>query len=201
MDTDQGTCKDSPNLNYRYVYPELWLHARHQETQRLMFTNIYALIITGLLVYLGNLGDKIIETQSIILLCLLIILSIGGLLLTDAWNKSFAYYRTLIRGITIVWQVPPDPYYHHERFPAWKIFLLFYSFTTSFFGVSIIYVVAKYLGFASSPYFFLLVPVMIVFAIILYYERLISSDKFFQKIKKNIEESLNVSLDAVKSIQ
>lgn len=31
------------------MYEQYWLHSRHQEIQRLWFTNIYAVIFTGVL--------------------------------------------------------------------------------------------------------------------------------------------------------
>ena len=39
--------------NLRRVYEQYWLHARHQEVQRLWFTNIYSMIVAGTFAYFG----------------------------------------------------------------------------------------------------------------------------------------------------
>jgi|GEM_PF-673654 len=42
--------------NLRKVYEQCWLHARHNENERLWFTNIYALVVGGALAFMSQAG-------------------------------------------------------------------------------------------------------------------------------------------------
>jgi len=90
---------DNPFLKIQYE--QLWEHARHQELQRLQFTNIYAIIVAGVFASFLISGDKN-PFVRIFLFIFLTLLSLFGLYITDAWNKSFGYYRELIRGINTI---------------------------------------------------------------------------------------------------
>ncbi|MBA7702505.1 hypothetical protein ES703_111274 [subsurface metagenome] len=35
------------------IYEQYWLHARHQENQRLWYTNVYAILVSGLVVFMS----------------------------------------------------------------------------------------------------------------------------------------------------
>ena len=72
------------------IYEHYWLHAMHQETQRLWFTNIYAVIVAGVFAYLGYVENHIIKVS---LLTFLTILSLFGYLMTHSWNIPFVIFR------------------------------------------------------------------------------------------------------------
>ena len=57
--------------NLRKIYEQYWLHARHQETQRLWFTNIYAVIAAGVFAYLGHVEDYTIKVTLLTFLTIL----------------------------------------------------------------------------------------------------------------------------------
>ena len=111
------------------VYEQYWLHARHQENQRLWFTNIYAVIVAGLLAYIGvfqkNLGlfpipYSRVWTYSpieIVLVLFLTILSILGYVATHSWNIPFAIFSRLAEEIAVCeWGLPAQ----YQRFSRYR---------------------------------------------------------------------------------
>ena len=72
-----------------------WQHARHQENERLWFTNIYALLVAGVLVFLGQFGfDK-----HYYLVLFLLIFSIFGLIVTLKTSYEFSNHMNAIKKI------------------------------------------------------------------------------------------------------
>jgi hypothetical protein len=79
---------------FEKIYEQYWLHARHQENQRLSFTNIYAVIVTGVFAFLGiiyqiesdNLNTNNFWLLKISLLIFLIILSSFGYIMVLTWT-------------------------------------------------------------------------------------------------------------------
>ncbi len=115
------------NGNLRTVYEQYWLHARHQESQRLWFTNVYAVVVAGVFAYFGG-----IQRIDQLLLLFLVFLSILGYLMTYSWNVPFAIYSRLAELISIrEWHLPE----YYQRFTMYKkkkvragrIFIVFYS--------------------------------------------------------------------------
>ena len=101
--------------NLRKVYEQYWLHARHQETQRLWFTNIYTLLIAGVFAYLGASGVD--NPTKVLLFIFLAMLSLFGYLLTYAWNIPFTKFSRAAELISIKeWHLTED----YARFSSYK---------------------------------------------------------------------------------
>lgn len=78
------------------VYEQHWLHARHVENERLWFTNIFALIVAGLLAFLGTTEDKELLPQFAIYVGYFIfILSLLGYFVCLTWRAPFVEHTTL----------------------------------------------------------------------------------------------------------
>lgn len=141
--------------NLRKVYEQYWLHARHQETQRLWFTNIYAVIVAGVFAYFGVIEEC--YAIKILLLIFLTILSLFGYLMTHSWTIPFVIFSRLAEEIAICeWNLPEKyqrftkygkgyKYYKYigfgkkiaMRISAARAFMLFYSLMIGVFGALI----------------------------------------------------------------
>jgi hypothetical protein len=134
----------SNDENLKTVYEQYWLHARHQEVQRLWFTNVFAVIVAGVFAYLGNSPDG---AYSIYLLFFLMVLSILGYFLTHAWNIPFVIFTRLAEKIAIFeWNLPKE----YQRFTKYgkieyrkpvsasKMIMIFYSLMIAIFGMMFI---------------------------------------------------------------
>jgi len=124
--------------NLRRIYEQYWLHARHQEVQRLWFTNIYSMIVAGTFAYFGA-----IKGFSTSLLVFLILLSILGYLVTYSWNIPFVIYSRLAEEIAVrEWDLPKDyrrftkyrkGYEFGKKVSANTVFIGFYSLMAGIF--------------------------------------------------------------------
>ena len=77
------------------IMKEIWTQARHVETQRLWFTNIYVILVAAVLAFLGNL--KLANYQ--LLVGFLIIVTFVGLLFALRTNYVFYRYQSTVRQI------------------------------------------------------------------------------------------------------
>ena len=75
--------------NLRSVYEQYYLHARHVENERLLFTNIFAAIVAGILAYMSQAGLTWYACSFLILL------SVLGLLMSHALRISFIKYSRM----------------------------------------------------------------------------------------------------------
>lgn len=90
--------KEPTEQSLKIAFEQNWLHARHLENERLWFTNIYAIIVAGILVVLGSLGfDKF--SQFFYLILFLDILSILGIIVVIKTNAEFSNHMTAIKKI------------------------------------------------------------------------------------------------------
>jgi hypothetical protein len=141
--------------NLEKVYEQYWLHARHQEIQRLWFTNIYAMIVAGVFAYLGLIEEHL---TKILILIFLTILSLFGYLMAHSWNLPFVIFSRLAEEIAICeWNLPEKyqrfskygkGYEYHKyigfgkniamRTSAARVFMLFYSLMIGIFGALIV---------------------------------------------------------------
>jgi hypothetical protein len=103
MSDDQNTYCRQENL--RLVYEQRWLHARHQENQRLTFTKIFFAIYGIILAYSYSVS-AITKDEKLIIFGFLAILSILGFLLIRRWNEAFLSNRTIVRRIHHLWHIP-----------------------------------------------------------------------------------------------
>lgn len=86
---------DKPN-NLIVVYEQYWLNSRQNENHRLWFTNIYVLIVAGVLALIGKgYDDSLTLGFSIFLL----ILSIIGLFTSYANCMAFVWYSRMCEKI------------------------------------------------------------------------------------------------------
>ncbi len=177
--------------NLRKIYEQYWSHARHQEVQRLWFTNIYAMIVTGAFAYFGA-----IKRCTEPLLIFLILLSFLGYLLTYTWNIPFTIFSRLAEQIAICeWNLPKD----YRRFTKYKrgyefselvsantIFTGFYSLMTGVFVGLFLQTIFKFcMQIASSI-------MLIVFLILLSFYKFYLKSKSIDKIQNNFEERVRV---------
>ena len=75
------------------ILKENWLHARHVEIVRMLFANIYAAIIAGVLAYLGKSGLHVMPLAA------LLGISIFWLCVTLKQNAEFANHMKSIENI------------------------------------------------------------------------------------------------------
>jgi hypothetical protein len=71
-----------------------WLHARHLETERLWFTNIYGVIVAGTLAFLGQYGIN----NHRHLMVFLFMLSLFGLLVVLKTSHEFGNHMRAIEN-------------------------------------------------------------------------------------------------------
>lgn len=186
--------------NLRRVYEQYWLHARHQETQRLWFTNIYAVIVAGVFAYFGAVkGHSTIETP---LLIFLMVLSLFGYLMTYSWNIPFTIFSRSAEEIAIrEWDLPEEyqrftkyreGYEYHKRIGLGKISIrissgrVFMGFYSLMMGVFI----ALFFQTACNitNYRVVLLIAVSVFAIIYLYYQFYLEPRSLDKIQKQFEE-------------
>ncbi len=78
---------------YIEIVKENWLHARHVESERMWFTNIFAAITVGTVAYLSKVGLQVPP------LLVLLIFSLFCFLVTIKLNASFAGHMKAIESI------------------------------------------------------------------------------------------------------
>jgi len=142
--------------NLRKVYEQYWLHARHQESQRLWFTNIYVVLVAGVFAYFGIIEEH--YAIKILMLIFLMILSLFGYLVIYSWNLPFVIYSRLAEEISICEFSLPKKYqrftkygkdYEYYKYIGFGkkisiristgrvLFMLFYSLMIGIFGALI----------------------------------------------------------------
>jgi len=75
-----------------------WFHGRHVENERLWFTNIYAIIVAGVLAVIGSAGLERFN-QFYYLFIFLDIISIFGIIIVYKLNNEFKNHMVAIRNI------------------------------------------------------------------------------------------------------
>ncbi|MBA7663370.1 hypothetical protein ES703_71410 [subsurface metagenome] len=75
------------------ILKENWQHARHIETERMWFVNIFAAIIVGTIAYLSEVGLEVLP------LIILIVFALFCLLVTIKLNIAFATHMKAIESI------------------------------------------------------------------------------------------------------
>lgn len=142
------------NENLRKIYEQYWLHARHQELQRLSFTNIYAVVVAGVFAYMG--ATHVEEDIKSLLLFFLMLLSFFGYSMIHFWNVPFVIFSYLAEEIAIRELNLPVEYArfteHNTRWEKYNkakrlgrlpirdvrdVFIAFYSLMIAIFGALI----------------------------------------------------------------
>ena len=98
VDKFEGTSseEDSSNLEVLLaILEQNWVHARHQEEERMWFTRMYAIIVTGVIGFVSIRGLK----DSFFLILFLIYLSITGIIATYKLSAEFHNHMTKIELI------------------------------------------------------------------------------------------------------
>jgi hypothetical protein len=178
--------------NLKGIYEQYWLHARHQETQRLWFTNVFAVIVAGVFAYMGKSND---DTYDVYLLLFLTILSILGYFLTHAWNIPFVIFTRLAEKMAIIeWDLPRD----YQRFTKYgdikyrkpvsasKMIMIFYSLMISVFGMMLITKVFEISDYSIS----ILILIAIFLAAYLYYHCVLDPNTI-KKIQKQFKSEVD----------
>jgi len=116
------------------IYEQHWLHARHVENERLWFTNIFGVIVAGLLAFLGTVKPTDLSLFAKFAGSFIFILSMLGYLLCLTWRAPFLEHTTLARKMLEDSQLEIYAPYTTEAFRklkgrvnAHKLFLHFYA--------------------------------------------------------------------------
>jgi lysylphosphatidylglycerol synthetase-like protein (DUF2156 family) len=132
-----GQKTDPPETSLIEALHENWLHARHLESERLWFTNIYAIIVVGVLTL--REGNK----YSYQTFLFLIIFSILGLIVTlktahDYENHIAAIERITQRLNLSEYMVLPTSF--TEAASVWKVFKVRNTFMTFYVVMIVIWI-------------------------------------------------------------
>ncbi len=120
------------------VYEQHWLHARHVENERLWFTNIFGVIVAGLLAVLFTSdGDGTRGQFAVYAGYLILILSLVGYFLCLTWRAPFIEHTTLANRVLEASGLRRYAPYVSEAYrvikigwvSAHEIFLYFYGIT------------------------------------------------------------------------
>jgi len=170
------------------IYEQHWLHARHVENERLWFTNIFALIVAGLLAFLGTVDRQLLSLFAIYAGGFILILSMLGYFLCLSWRAAFVEHTTLVREMAEQYPELKDyaPYTRPEIYriikvgwvTAHQLFLYFYTVIASFALFGVISVVG------ARPYWLILsaVPACAGVAVERYYQG--REDKYRKEMEK-----------------
>ena len=172
----------------------------HQETQRLWFTNIYAVIVAGVFAYLGYVENHIIKVS---LLTFLTILSLFGYLMTHSWNIPFVIFSRLAEEIAICEWNLPEKYQRFNKYKkgyefykgigfgkismrvsAARVFMAFYSLMLGIFGALTFQIIYN----LTSCHTILIV--VILFATFYIYYHLYWEQKTINKIQSDFESRI-----------
>ena len=119
------------------IFKEHWNHARHCENERLWFTNIYAIVVAAILVFIGNVvfGESPDYGSAILLALFGFILSVIGFLIVVALLLGYQHHITDIDMVFYYWNKmefyrhPPKPV-HFGTAHRW-----FFEITIALFAV------------------------------------------------------------------
>jgi hypothetical protein len=130
-------CPDKENL--LEAIRQNWLHARHLETERLWFTNIYAIVVAGSLAFLGQFDIG----KYPYLIMFLFIFSLLGLLVTlkvnhEYGNEMQALKKTLDHINMNNYFCYPTAY--GKGFSIWKIIRVRYAFVGFYIATMLMWV-------------------------------------------------------------
>lgn len=116
------------------IYEQHWLHARHVENERLWFTNIFALIVAGLLAFLSTTDGKTLPQFALFVGGFIFVLSILGYLLCITWRAPFVQHTILADKIledSLLKRYSPHPKGYEKIKIGWitahELFLYFYA--------------------------------------------------------------------------
>lgn len=113
------------------IFKENWSQARHCENMRLWFTNIYAVVVAAILVFMGETGEP---GPMLLFLLFGLILSVLGLLIVIAASLGYENYLVNIITILYYWDkleffnVPSKPVHFRSMHRC------FYGITIALFG-------------------------------------------------------------------
>lgn len=82
-----GTTKDNEDKIFIAILEQNWTHLRHVESQRMWFTNIFALVVAGVLSFLGTRSTPSLSSNFAVI-AFLWFFSVLGLLQTLKTNKE-----------------------------------------------------------------------------------------------------------------
>jgi len=146
------------------IYEQHWLHARHVENERLWFTNIFVLIVAGLLAFLGTTDKQLLPLFALFIGGFIFILSMLGYLLCLTWRAPFLEHTTLARKMLedslLEGYVPYTTKAFKKlkgRITAHKLFLHFYALMAGG-GLSLI----LYVGLAWSYWWVSLIVALLI---------------------------------------
>lgn len=113
MTEDQERAK-----NLRTVFEQHWLHARHVENERLWFTNIYALVVGGLLAFTWEKAEATsCSPWPWQILVVILLLSLLGLGMCHSMVIPFLRHHTLAQVIQLKeWRLPYTDKYKLEGY-------------------------------------------------------------------------------------
>lgn len=121
------------------VYEQHWLHARHVENERLWFTNIFGIIVAGLLAFLSTTDGEALPQFALFVGSFVFILSTLGYFFCLSWRAGFVEHTTLALKMLEVSPLKRYAPYTSEAFgkikvgwiTAHELFLYFYALMAS----------------------------------------------------------------------
>ncbi len=156
--------------NLRALLEQHWLHARHVENERLWFTNIFGIVVAGLLAVIFTAEDPQLSKQFAIYIGFLILaLSLIGYFLCKSWRAPFIEHTSLAKKML-------EEYPSFEKYTSYgkgyeklkflvisahELFLYFYALMAGGALFLLLYVgVGK--GDEKSPYLWISIVVSII---------------------------------------
>ncbi len=100
------------------IFKEHWNHARHCENERIWFTNIYAIVVAAILVFIGNAiyGESADFGAAILLALFGLILSVIGFLIVVALSLGYLHHICDIVIVYYYWN--KMEFYRHPGKPV-----------------------------------------------------------------------------------
>lgn len=127
------------------IFTEHWNHARHCENERLWFTNIYAIVVAAILVFMGNaVYAEPPDYGSAFMLTLFgLILSIVGFMIVIA--LSLGYLHHIVDIVVVYYYWDKMEFYRHPkkpvRFATWHRY--FFEITIALFSVFFLFYILQ----------------------------------------------------------
>ena len=152
------------------IYEQHWLHARHVENERLWFTNIFALIVAGLLAFLATTNNGVLSESARYAGYFILILSIVGYVFCLTLRAPFVAHtekaKKLLEDSRLL---EYDPYQPEEIYRIIKIgwlsthelFLYFYALMAG----GALYLVL-FVGESTKPYWWVSVILAFVLCVL-----------------------------------
>lgn len=186
--------------HYRVIYEQYWQHARHNENQRLSFTQLYSVLVGVVLAFLTSRSELNLSLE-ISLYVFLLILTILGYFIVYSLNIPSVIFSRLTEQIAVCqWNVPQQylrwftesPQRKTKRLHVAEIFIIFYSLMASLFTVMLCNRILDMLLIDYKIRIFVLMPLFIctIITLVFLYRHFMKGEveQVIRNIQKEIEK-------------